>query len=59
MNTTIQHETPTRVGTSTLNSDALKRLGTAAEDRSEKATINISEEAIENLKTKTRAENQN
>src|SRR6516162_10182496 len=56
MNTTIQHETPTRVGTSTLNPNALKRLSTAAEDRSEKATINISEEAIENLKTKVKGQ---
>src|SRR5262245_37875291 len=44
MNTTIQHETPARVGTSTLNPNALNRLSTAAEDRSEKSTIDISEE---------------
>ena len=56
MNTTIQHETPTRVGTSTLNPNALKRLSTVAEDRSEKATINISEEAIETLKRKVKGQ---
>ena len=52
MNTTIQHKTPARVGTSTLHPDALRHLSTAAEDRSERATINISEEATQNLKRK-------
>src|SRR6516165_7337862 len=52
MNTTIQAKTPARVGTSTLNPDALRHLSTAAEDRSERATINISEEATQNLKRK-------
>src|SRR5262245_44528157 len=56
MNATIQHKTPARVGTSFLNPDALRHLSSAAEDRSEKATINISEEATENLKTKVKGQ---
>jgi FAD/FMN-containing dehydrogenase len=56
MNTTIEHETPARVGTSTLDPDTLKRLSTAAEDRSEKNRINISEETTENRKSKVKGQ---
>src|SRR6516165_8032576 len=56
MNTTIQAKTPARVGTSTLNPDALRPLSTPAEDRSEKNRVNISEETIENLKSKVKAQ---
>jgi hypothetical protein len=54
MNTTT--EIPVPVGTSALNPDALKRLRTAAEDRSEKAKINISKETTENLKRRVKGQ---
>ena len=56
MNTTIQHKTPARVGTSSLNPDALPHLSTAAEDRSEKNRTNISKETTETLKRKVKSQ---
>jgi hypothetical protein len=50
--TTTLRKTPVRPDTYTLKPDAVGHVGTAAE--SEKATINISKEAIENLKSKVK-----
>ncbi|HEY5706570.1 MAG TPA: FAD-dependent oxidoreductase [Terrimicrobiaceae bacterium] len=52
MNTIAQREMSARVGTSTLNPDALK----AAEDRRENTRINISKETTENLKRKVKGQ---
>jgi FAD/FMN-containing dehydrogenase len=52
MNTTAQPQTPARAGTSFLNREALEHLGTAAKKRAGKTAVNISKEAIANLKSK-------
>ena len=56
MNTTIQHQAPARIGASTLNPGSLGHLSIAAGDRSKKNRMNISEETIENLKSKVKGQ---
>jgi FAD/FMN-containing dehydrogenase len=55
MSTTTLRET-SLTDTSSLNRDALEPLGTAAENRSEKGMINISQEATESLKSKVKGQ---
>jgi FAD/FMN-containing dehydrogenase len=51
MSTISQRETPDGAVTSSLNPGALKRPGTASENRNEKGMIKIPKETIENLKS--------
>jgi FAD/FMN-containing dehydrogenase len=56
MSTVTPHETAARAGAPSLDPADLKRLSTAAENRSEKGTINLPRGAIEKLKAKVKGQ---